>query len=84
VLEPCGSDWSAARAAGRSVSAGEIRRALSPAFRPRRDPPPIVNGDIFNAEDARSVVHCNVHVNWLARQIDQFGSRAPAGTSRCE
>ncbi len=62
-----------------SVSAGEIRRALTAGYAAAGDPPPIVyTADIFDAESLGLCVEHNLHVNCgSADMIDQFGSRAP-------
>jgi diaminopimelate decarboxylase len=62
-----------------TVSAWEVRRALSAGYSPQGSPPPIVyTADIFDAESLDLVIEKNVHVNCGSPDmIDQYGSRAP-------
>jgi diaminopimelate decarboxylase len=62
-----------------TVSANEIRRAMTAGYAPQGDPPPIVyTADIFDAESLDLVIRENIHVNCGSPDmIDQYGSRAP-------
>ncbi len=62
-----------------SVSAGEIRRALTAGYQTHGDPPPVVyTADIFDRESLDLVVNLGLHANCGSPDmIDQLGERAP-------
>ena len=62
-----------------TVSAGEVRRALSAGYSPEGSPPPIVyTADIFDRESLELVLEHNIHVNCGSPDmIEQYGERAP-------
>ncbi len=62
-----------------SVSAFEVRRALSAGYSAQGDPPPVVyTADVFDAQTLDLVIEKEIHVNCGSPDmIDQYGSRAP-------